>query len=233
MQDREPEGTGLGLPLSRALAEAMGGTLAVESRPGTGARFTLTLPLAAAEGGRESRPAGEPAPEASEAGDARAAAPSSTPEAPPEGAPANDPSGEGSVPEVRGEAPETVEGQVLLVEDHPANLDLFRRIFRKRPGVTLHVADRGEVGIRLARAHRPDLVLLDLNLPDMGGDRVLAALRDDPATAGIRVIMISGDASPAQAERLLALGAQDYLFKPFGVNELLERVDQALGRGKG
>jgi signal transduction histidine kinase/HAMP domain-containing protein len=188
MEEREPEGTGLGLPLSRSLVEAMGGALTVESREGEGSRFHVDLPAAAT-----------PAPD--------------------------------RVPDLPDRpGPEAGRGTVLLVEDHPANVALFQRIFRKRPGVRLLTAERGADGIRLAREHRPDLVLLDLNLPDMGGDQVLSTLREDPATAAAHVVMISGDASPAQAERLLALGAQEYLFKPFRIEELLRIVDRVLGR---
>lgn len=92
-------------------------------------------------------------------------------------------------------------------------------------------AQRGQEGVRLAREHRPGLVLLDLNLPDMGGDGVLEAIRTDPGLEHVRVVVISGDASPAQARRLLGLGAREYLFKPFGVEELLGTVDRLLAKG--
>jgi CheY-like chemotaxis protein len=90
--------------------------------------------------------------------------------------------------------------------------------------------------LELAREHRPDLILLDLNLPDLSGDKVLLQLRQDPALREIPVVMISGDAIPSQAQRMLGLGAQAYLTKPFNIQELLRVVDESLPqeeRGKG
>jgi len=200
MDDREPEGIGLGLPLTKALVGAMGGRIEVESEMGVGTRFIVLLP------GTESTP-NAPRRMPVDAGAPSTPVPDSGP--------------------ARPGGPET-QGRVLLVEDHPANRELIERILRLRPGVSLVTAERGEEGVRKAESHRPDLVLLDLNLPDIGGDRVLEEIRANPALAHTRVAMISGDASSAQAERLLALGAHAYLFKPFAVKELLELVDRLL-----
>ncbi|TVP45127.1 MAG: response regulator [Gemmatimonadales bacterium] len=203
MEELEPEGTGLGLPLSRALVEAMRGTLRVSSLVGTGSEFRVELPEAKAGAGE----AGGKGPTQPVAGEVGAG-----------GAPGRT-------------AAEEVSGTVLVVEDHPANLTLFRRIFRRRPGVELLTAAVGAEGIRMAVRHRPDLVLLDLNLPDMGGEEVLAEIRNHAELQHTTVIMISGDASPAQARRLLGLGAFAYLFKPFVVAELLAMVDERLALG--
>jgi DNA-binding response OmpR family regulator len=86
------------------------------------------------------------------------------------------------------------------------------------------------VALALARRHRPSLVLLDLNLPDVPGEEVLRRLRADPLTAGAAVVMISGDATSEQPARLRELGAIDYITKPFDIERLLDIVDR-LGVG--
>lgn len=119
---------------------------------------------------------------------------------------------------------------VLYVEDSPSNLRLVERVLAQRPAVELLTATRGEEGIRLAREQRPDLVLLDLHLPDVTGNEVLRRLREDPATGEIPVVVVSADAIPSQVERLLAAGAHAYLTKPFDLARFLELVDEALAR---
>lgn len=76
--------------------------------------------------------------------------------------------------------------------------------------------------------HRPHLMLLDLHLPDMGGDQVLQRLRDDPATARIPVVIVSADATPSQRQRLLDLGAAAYLTKPVDIGKLMRLLDDVL-----
>ncbi len=114
---------------------------------------------------------------------------------------------------------------VLYVEDNATNVKLMERIFERRPQVSLVVATRGRAALELAREHRPGLVLLDLDLPDMSGEDVLRHLRSDPTTADAAVVMVSGDAAPEQPARLRGLGATDYLTKPFDVARLLQLVD--------
>jgi PAS domain S-box-containing protein len=117
---------------------------------------------------------------------------------------------------------------VLFVEDNLANVRLMERIFRRRPQVRLLTAMQGSLGLELAREHLPDLILLDLNLPDLSGDKVLLQLRQDSTLREIPVVMISGDATPSQVQRMLDLGAQGYMTKPFDVQELLDLVDSSL-----
>ena len=90
---------------------------------------------------------------------------------------------------------------------------------------------QGRLGLELAREHHPDLILLDLHLPDMGGREVLDRLRLDPETAGIPVVIISADATPGQVKRLLAAGATDYLTKPLDVSQFLRVLDDNLTQG--
>ena len=83
----------------------------------------------------------------------------------------------------------------------------------------------GRLGLELAAEHRPDLILLDLHLPDIGGDEVLAKLRADERTKDIPVVVLSADATDRSPGPLLETGAEAYLTKPIGVRELLEVVD--------
>jgi CheY-like chemotaxis protein len=114
---------------------------------------------------------------------------------------------------------------VVHIEDNLANLELVERILAKRPAIRLVAALQGRLGIELTREHRPDLILLDLHLPDISGEQVLRTLRDDPATAAIPVVMLSADATPGQIQRLLGAGARSYLTKPLDVQALLDLID--------
>ena len=115
---------------------------------------------------------------------------------------------------------------VLYVEDNLTNLRLVERIFDRRPDLKLMTATRGLTGLEMARDHQPAVVLLDVHLPDVNGDKVLIRLRDDPLTRTIPVVMLSADASERQIQRLLHYGAAAYLTKPLDVMNLLETVDK-------
>ncbi len=117
---------------------------------------------------------------------------------------------------------------VLYVEDNLANLRLMEEILAYRPEVQLLSALQGGAGLELARLHCPDLILLDVHLPDMPGDEVLRQLRADPHLGTTPVVAISADATPPQVERLRAAGASDYLTKPIDVARLLELLDRLL-----
>ncbi len=117
---------------------------------------------------------------------------------------------------------------VVYIEDEPANLRLVERIVERRPRIRLVTVPEGDKAEEAVRAERPALVLLDLNLPGLTGDVVLQRLRQDPATSGIPVAILSADATTAQIERLRALGAQHYLTKPIEIGALLEVLDSVL-----
>jgi CheY-like chemotaxis protein len=87
-------------------------------------------------------------------------------------------------------------------------------------------ARNGQKGLELAQTHRPKLVLLDLNLPDMHGSEVLRQLQREPVTAKVPVVVLSADATPSQIERLLTAGARNYLTKPFDIDPFLAVVDE-------
>jgi signal transduction histidine kinase/ActR/RegA family two-component response regulator/HPt (histidine-containing phosphotransfer) domain-containing protein len=113
---------------------------------------------------------------------------------------------------------------VLYIEDNPSNVRLVEKIFALASDIGLSVAREGARGLALAREQRPDLILLDLHLPDMSGEQVLSALLADPLTEEIPVVIVSADASPVQAKRLRAAGAAGYLTKPFDIDQLLVAV---------
>ncbi|HEV7882736.1 MAG TPA: ATP-binding protein [Solirubrobacteraceae bacterium] len=113
---------------------------------------------------------------------------------------------------------------IVYIEDNLSNLRLVERLVARFPGVRLIPAMQGSLAIDLARQHRPDLILLDLHLPDMNGREVLDRLKRDPATAAIPVIVLSADASPARVAWLGAAGAAGYVSKPINAESLLEVV---------
>lgn len=117
---------------------------------------------------------------------------------------------------------------VLYVEDNLSNLTLVERILAHRPDVRIIPALQGQLGLELAKEHHPDLILLDVNLPDMPGEEVLRRLRDDPGTRGIPVIVISADTARRQIEALRMAGAREYLGKPLDVPVFLATVDRIL-----
>ena len=121
--------------------------------------------------------------------------------------------------------------RVLCIEDNAANIELIEQILSARPMVELLTAQDGGSGLRSARESQPDLVLLDLDLPDIRGERVLAELRRDAITDRIPVVILSAATSAEEeTERLLALGARSYISKPPGVTALLEAIDGIAAR---
>jgi CheY-like chemotaxis protein len=170
------EGTGLGLALSKALLEAMGGAIGVESTPGLGSTFWLELPLT----------------ESQLQGDELAAG-------------------------AAGVAALAAARTVLYIEDNVSSAQLMERIFARWPDVRLISAMHGGLGIELALQHKPDLILLDLHLPDIQGLEVLQKVRSDPSTGRIPVVVTSADATPGQIARLRAAGADEYLTKPLDI----------------
>jgi signal transduction histidine kinase/ActR/RegA family two-component response regulator len=182
------EGTGIGLPLARALTEAMKGQLTASSVLGQGAAFTVSLRAP----GLIHVPAPIPAPRSPAAGPHASA-------------------GAGL--------------SILSIDDNPANLEVMARYLRGRPGARLLSVASGRAGLECAIRDVPDVILLDLHLPDLQGDQVLNELKADPATAAIPVIVLSADASRGVIHRLLAGGAFAYLTKPIELAELGDLLD--------
>ena len=117
---------------------------------------------------------------------------------------------------------------LLLVDDEEANLDLLEVLLEGEGYTALIRTSDAREAIPLWERHAPDLVLLDLHLPDISGEEVLRRLRADPRTAGIPVVVVSADATAASLERLRVAGADAYLTKPLDIEEFLTVVDRIL-----
>jgi CheY-like chemotaxis protein len=115
---------------------------------------------------------------------------------------------------------------LLYIEDNEPNVDVVEHIVRLRPDWRLIHAGLGQLGIDLARAHHPDLVLLDLHLPDLPGQDVLTNLTNHPETSGIPVAILTADASSGEPRRLLGAGAYRFMTKPLDLDELLGLLDE-------
>jgi len=185
------EGTGLGLALSKRLAELMGARIGVETALGKGSTFWVEFEVTA---------------NPLEVADAAEAPVETT------------------------QPPVQPERTVLYIEDNFSNLQLIERLFARRPNLKLLAAMQAGLGLDLAVQHLPDMLLLDLNLPDMSGLEVLARLRTNPHTCEIPVVVISADATTGQISRLLAAGAAAYLTKPLEVPKFLATIDEVLAR---
>jgi CheY-like chemotaxis protein/anti-sigma regulatory factor (Ser/Thr protein kinase) len=117
---------------------------------------------------------------------------------------------------------------LLYVEDNPANLKLVEQLIARRPDIRLLTAANGKLGIELARASRPEVILMDINLPGISGTEAMKILREDPATAHIPVLALSANAIPRDIEAGLEAGFFRYLTKPIRVNEFMGALDLAL-----
>jgi CheY-like chemotaxis protein len=117
---------------------------------------------------------------------------------------------------------------LLYVEDNPANLKLVEQLIARRPDMCLLTAKDGNLGVQLARAYQPEVILMDINLPGISGIEALRILRDDPATAHIPVLALSANAMPRDIEKGLEAGFFRYLTKPIRVTEFMETLDMAL-----
>jgi CheY-like chemotaxis protein len=185
------EGTGIGLMVTKHLAEMMGGAIGVESAAGVGSVFWVELALSSATPAAPSPHAGKPLP----------------PPLPPSDAP-----------------PRTL----LYVEDNPANLELVEQLIARRPDLRLLSAADGSIGIEFARAHLPDLILMDINLPGISGIEAMKVLRADPATARIPIIALSANALPRDIEKGLQAGFFRYLTKPIKVDQFMDALAMGL-----
>ncbi|MBU1263453.1 MAG: PAS domain S-box protein [Gammaproteobacteria bacterium] len=119
---------------------------------------------------------------------------------------------------------------LLYVEDNPANLMLVEQIIEGHPQVRMLSARDATLGIALARAHQPEVILMDINLPGLSGIQALKILREDPATAHIPVLAISANAMPRDIQKGLEAGFFRYLTKPIKVSEFMNALDMALER---
>jgi signal transduction histidine kinase/ActR/RegA family two-component response regulator len=117
---------------------------------------------------------------------------------------------------------------LLYVEDNPANLVLVERLIARRPDLRLLSAINGTLGIELARAHRPHVILMDINLPGISGIKALSRLREDAATAHIPVVALSANAMPHDIAKGVEVGFFGYLTKPIKIEDFTKMLDAAL-----
>ena len=117
---------------------------------------------------------------------------------------------------------------LLYVEDNPANLSLVEQIIARNHDLRLLTAGTGKLGVKLAQANLPEVILMDINLPDISGVEALGILRKDPATAHIPVVALSANAMPYDIENGLKAGFFRYLTKPIKINEFTETLNIAL-----
>jgi len=121
---------------------------------------------------------------------------------------------------------------LLYVEDNPANLQLVEQLIARRSTIRLLTAVDGNLGIQLARAQQPDVILMDINLPGISGIEALKILRDDPDTAHIPIVALSANAMPRDIVKGLEAGFFSYLTKPIKVKEFMEALDAAFQSGQ-
>jgi len=184
-------GTGIGLVVTKRLAELMEGMLGVDSTVGVGSVFWCQLITVATP---------------------QFEIQSSEVEA-----------------LVRPPLPEGASKRTLLyVEDNPANMRLVQQLIERCPDIELLTAVNGTLGIEIARATRPQVILMDINLPGISGIEALKILREDPATAHIPVVALSANAMPRDITLGLELGFFRYLTKPIKVKEFMDTLNTAL-----
>ena len=119
---------------------------------------------------------------------------------------------------------------VLIVEDNDLNMKLFRDLIEAQGLRTIHTRD-GMAVLDLARAHKPDLVLMDIQLPEVSGLEVTRWLKNDPALASIPVIAVTAFAMKGDEEKIRSGGCEAYLAKPISVNEFVATIHRFLGSG--
>ncbi len=190
------EGSGLGLVIAKNLVEAMGGELVVRSTPGRGSTFAIVLARAGAASAGQTRLGGLTIP--GELSDFGSLLPLPRVDAPP--------------------------ATIVYIEDEPVNALLVTEALRHIPQWKVVIATDGEQGLQLARRLRPDLLLVDINIPRLTGDQVVRALRRDADTERLRCIALSADALPEQIAAARAAGFDDYWTKPLDLLTLVPRL---------
>ena len=120
-------------------------------------------------------------------------------------------------------------GEILVVDDEP-NIVLSLEFLMKKEGYNVTTASNGVEALEFIKQLRPDLVLLDVMMPRMDGYEVCQAIRDDPELSSVRIIMLTARGRDVERDKGMALGADDYVTKPFATRELVEKVNSLLER---
>jgi two-component system alkaline phosphatase synthesis response regulator PhoP len=118
--------------------------------------------------------------------------------------------------------------QVLIVDDEP-NIVLSLEFLMKQAGYGVRTASDGEAALQAVREAPPDLMLLDVNLPRRSGYEVCEAVRANPAWASVRILMLTAKGRDIERQKGMALGANDYVTKPFSTREVVQKVRAILG----
>lgn len=205
----KPKGTGLGLPICKQIVTAHGGTITVESALGKGSTFVVTIPIA--RGGKSEAP---PAPDSS------SSSPPPTPDL------------ESLVARIEKTVHQALPsqgGDVLVVDDDASLREMLRQQLSER-GYEVRLATNGLEAIQSVRARRPDVVVLDVMMPEISGFDVAAVLKSDPKTKGIPIIILS---IVQDADRGYRLGVDKYLTKPTEADALVSEVQRVLSRARG
>ena len=195
MEHEGIEGTGIGLTIVRDLVQRMGGHISVQSEPGQGSEFRVWWPAA---------------------DDIELPAP---------------PSVQSSLkavvdpPHPTGPTALTRPLVMLYIEDNPVNLLLVQELLAQRPHIRLLCAADGTTGVAMALSHLPDVILIDMQLPDFDGLEVLKRLKAVASTATSRMIALSANAMPDDVNAALAAGFNDYWTKPIDMKKVLEKLD--------
>ena len=220
-QARSYEGTGIGLALVQELARLHGGSVRVESSPGRGTAFTVSVPTGVAHLPADRIQAARAQASTAVAGEAYVE------EAqrwiPQDSSAAND-----VLPEISrsvvadGEAASSEKPLIVVADDNADMRDYIARLLRGEYRV--HVASDGLHALEAARKLRPDLVLADVMMPRLDGFELLRSIRSDPAVGSVPVILLSARAGEEARVEGLHAGADDYLVKPFTTRELTARV---------
>jgi len=196
------EGTGIGLTITRSIVEMMHGQIGADSTLGNGSRFWIELPLESVT----EQATGED----------------------PQQKPANQ-----QTP-LEKTSPENTMAhyKILYIEDNPSNLRLIEQLIGFRDDIELYTAHSPRLGIDLAEAHRPDLILLDINMPGIDGYQVLEILKKSDELKNTPVIAVTANAMPRDIEQGKAAGFSDYVTKPLQVNNFLGLINNYLSSSK-
>ncbi|HEV8247174.1 MAG TPA: PAS domain S-box protein [Polyangiaceae bacterium] len=190
------EGTGIGLAITKRLAELMGGSVGFESTPAEGSRFWIDLPAYdVTRSQQDTSGAGARVPNSSLAGSAGA------------------------------------RYTIVYIEDNPSNIAFMRELVVELERVELVTAPTAEVGIEIVRERRPDVVIMDINLPGMSGFEATRRLREAPETKDIPIVALTAAAMIGDKKRAAEAGFYRYLTKPVRVAELLQTLEELLSPG--